>query len=63
MIKVAWIGTLEHCMSLSIDFSTMADDAYRNICRYDVLLKADQPLGNYWLTSQVQYRNGSPSGA
>lgn len=30
--------------------------------RYDVLLKADQPLGNYWISSQVQFRNGSPSG-
>lgn len=30
--------------------------------RYDVLLKADQPKGNYWISSQVQYRSGSPSG-
>eukprot|EP00884_Botryococcus_braunii_P009161 jgi/Botrbrau1/18246/Bobra.0844s0001.1 len=30
--------------------------------RYDVLLKADQPVGNYWITAQVQFRTGSPSG-
>ncbi|KAK9828854.1 hypothetical protein WJX72_002416 [[Myrmecia] bisecta] len=30
--------------------------------RYDVLLTANQPVGNYWLTAQPQYRIGSPNG-
>ncbi|GAB4813291.1 hypothetical protein N2152v2_000337 [Parachlorella kessleri] len=30
--------------------------------RYDVLLKADQAPGNYWVSSHVQFRPGSPSG-
>ncbi|PSC72452.1 DNA-directed RNA polymerase III subunit RPC5 [Micractinium conductrix] len=30
--------------------------------RYDVLLTADQPAGNYWISTHVQYRPGSPSG-
>jgi L-ascorbate oxidase len=30
--------------------------------RYDVLLTADAPPGNYWITVQPQYRPGSPSG-
>lgn len=31
--------------------------------RYDVLLRANQPAGNYWISTRVQYRNGSPAGA
>lgn len=30
--------------------------------RYDVLLKADQRIGNYWIYTQAQYRNGTPNG-
>lgn len=30
--------------------------------RYDVLLKADQQPGNFWITVQGQFRPGSPSG-
>ena len=33
-------------------------------CRYDVLLKADRPVGNYWLSAVVvnATRTGSPAG-
>lgn len=31
-------------------------------CRYDVLLKADQPPRTYYITSNTQYRSGSPNG-
>jgi hypothetical protein len=34
-----------------------------SLVRLDVVLRADQPLGNYWITSQVQFRNGTPNGA
>ena len=30
--------------------------------RYDVLLTANQPVDNYWLSALVQYRTGSPAG-
>ena len=30
--------------------------------RYDVLLTANQPIENYWLSALVQYRTGSPAG-
>eukprot|EP00884_Botryococcus_braunii_P020031 jgi/Botrbrau1/6711/Bobra.0324s0002.1 len=33
-----------------------------NGMRYDVLLKADQPVDNYWIFVQMQYRVGSPGG-
>ena len=31
-------------------------------CRFDVLLKADQPSRTYYVTSNTQYRAGSPNG-
>ena len=31
-------------------------------CRYDVLLTANASVGSYWISSQPQYREGSPSG-
>jgi Multicopper oxidase len=37
-------------------------DLFCCLYRYDVLLKADQPVGSYWITAQVQFRTGSPSG-
>lgn len=30
--------------------------------RYDVLLKADQAPGNYWISSRPQFRTGSAAG-
>ena len=30
--------------------------------RYDVLLTANASVGNYWISAQPQYREGSPSG-
>lgn len=33
-----------------------------NGMRYDVLLKADQPVDNYWIFAQLQYREGAPGG-
>lgn len=30
--------------------------------RYDVLLTANAPVGNYWITVQPQYRLGAPNG-
>ena len=30
--------------------------------RVDVLLTADQPVDNYWITLLQQYRKGSPNG-
>lgn len=34
----------------------------RCLRRYDVLLKADQAPGNYWLSARPQFRPGSAAG-
>lgn len=31
-------------------------------CRIDVLLTANQPVDNYWITMTQQYRKGAPNG-
>ena len=42
--------------------ATGAGHASSPTCRYDVLLNATQPPGAYWVSSQVQFRPGSPAG-
>jgi hypothetical protein len=44
------------------DSSSRSDAGVWFACRMDLLVTANQPVGNYWVSANPQYRTGMPNG-